>query len=144
MTFAGLLSYTERLISKFPGRKLMSSSSAKAPVAATTPDKKSVTARPVRKAGGRLDKHDPATFIENILPVLRLQATCCARRSPETCPCFVTNIRTGCDSRAAITNIHSDPDDEVLCQSMPARGVIPAYDGMRLTLAKRAVLTSRL
>src|SRR6202035_2452678 len=62
-TFAGLLSYTERLISKFPGRKLMSSSSAKAPVAptTTTPDKKSVTARPVRNAGGRLDKLDPET-----------------------------------------------------------------------------------
>jgi hypothetical protein len=52
----------------------MSSSSAKAPVAPTTPDKKSVTARPLRKAGGRLDKRDPETFIENILPVLRLQA----------------------------------------------------------------------
>jgi hypothetical protein len=29
------------------------------------PDKKSVMAKPVRKAGGRMDKRDPATFIEN-------------------------------------------------------------------------------
>jgi phosphoribosyl 1,2-cyclic phosphate phosphodiesterase len=35
--------------------------------------------------------------------------------------------------RAIITNMHSDLDYEVLRQSLPA-GVIPAYDGMRLTL----------
>ena len=35
--------------------------------------------------------------------------------------------------RAVITNMHSDLDYEVLRQSLP-RGVIPAYDGMRLTL----------
>ena len=35
--------------------------------------------------------------------------------------------------RAVITNMHSDLDYEVLRQSLPA-GVIPAYDGMRLTL----------
>jgi hypothetical protein len=32
-------------------------------VALTTPDKKSVTAKPVRKNGGRTNKRDPATFI---------------------------------------------------------------------------------
>jgi phosphoribosyl 1,2-cyclic phosphate phosphodiesterase len=35
--------------------------------------------------------------------------------------------------RAVITNMHSDLDYEVLRQSLP-EGVIPAYDGMRLTL----------
>jgi phosphoribosyl 1,2-cyclic phosphate phosphodiesterase len=35
--------------------------------------------------------------------------------------------------RAVITNMHSDLDYEVLRQSLPAN-VIPAYDGMRLTL----------
>jgi phosphoribosyl 1,2-cyclic phosphate phosphodiesterase len=35
--------------------------------------------------------------------------------------------------RAVITNMHSDLDYEVLRQSLPA-GVIPAYDGMRLTV----------
>jgi len=35
--------------------------------------------------------------------------------------------------RAVITNMHSDLDYEVLRQSLPA-GVIPAYDGMKLTL----------
>ena len=35
--------------------------------------------------------------------------------------------------RAVITNMHSDLDYEVLRQSLPP-GVIPAYDGMRLTL----------
>jgi UDP-arabinose 4-epimerase len=35
--------------------------------------------------------------------------------------------------RAIITNLHSDLDYEVLRQSLPP-GVIPAYDGMRLTL----------
>ena len=37
--------------------------------------------------------------------------------------------------RAVITNMHSDLDYEVLRQSLPA-GVIPAYDGMRLTLER--------
>jgi phosphoribosyl 1,2-cyclic phosphate phosphodiesterase len=35
--------------------------------------------------------------------------------------------------RAVITNMHSDLDYEVLRQSLPA-GVIPAHDGMRLTI----------
>ena len=35
--------------------------------------------------------------------------------------------------RAVITNMHSDLDYEVLRQSLPAN-VVPAYDGMRLTL----------
>ena len=35
--------------------------------------------------------------------------------------------------RAVITNMHSDLDYEVLRQSLPPR-VVPAYDGMRLTL----------
>jgi phosphoribosyl 1,2-cyclic phosphate phosphodiesterase len=35
--------------------------------------------------------------------------------------------------RAVITNMHSDLDYEVLRQSLPA-GVVPAYDGMRLTV----------
>jgi phosphoribosyl 1,2-cyclic phosphate phosphodiesterase len=35
--------------------------------------------------------------------------------------------------RAVITNMHSDIDYEVLRQSLP-EGVIPAYDGMRLTV----------
>ena len=35
--------------------------------------------------------------------------------------------------RAVITNMHSDLDYEVLRQSLPD-GVVPAYDGMRLTL----------
>ena len=35
--------------------------------------------------------------------------------------------------RAVITNMHSDLDYEVLRQSLPA-SVVPAYDGMRLTL----------
>jgi phosphoribosyl 1,2-cyclic phosphate phosphodiesterase len=35
--------------------------------------------------------------------------------------------------RAVITNMHSDLDYEVLRQSLPA-GVVPAHDGMRLTL----------
>jgi len=35
--------------------------------------------------------------------------------------------------RAVITNLHSDLDYEVLRKELPA-GVIPAYDGMRLTL----------
>ena len=37
--------------------------------------------------------------------------------------------------RAVITNMHSDLDYEVLRLSLPA-DVIPAYDGMRLTLRK--------
>jgi len=37
--------------------------------------------------------------------------------------------------RAVLTNMHSDLDYEVLRQSLPA-GVIPAYDGMRLTLER--------
>ena len=37
--------------------------------------------------------------------------------------------------RAVITNMHSDLDYEVLRQSLPA-GVIPAYDGIRLTLER--------
>ena len=37
--------------------------------------------------------------------------------------------------RAVITNMHADLDYEVLRQSLPA-GVIPAYDGMRLTLER--------
>ena len=37
--------------------------------------------------------------------------------------------------RAVITNMHSDLDYEVLRQSLPA-GVIPAFDGMRLTLER--------
>ena len=37
--------------------------------------------------------------------------------------------------RAVITNMHSDLDYEVLRQSLP-QGVIPAYDGMRLTLER--------
>jgi phosphoribosyl 1,2-cyclic phosphate phosphodiesterase len=37
--------------------------------------------------------------------------------------------------RAVITNMHSDLDYEVLRQSLPA-GVVPAYDGMRLTLGQ--------
>ena len=37
--------------------------------------------------------------------------------------------------RAVITNMHSDLDYEVLRQSLPP-GVIPAYDGMRLTLER--------
>ena len=37
--------------------------------------------------------------------------------------------------RAVITNMHSDLDYEVLRQSLPV-GVIPAYDGMRLVLAR--------
>jgi phosphoribosyl 1,2-cyclic phosphate phosphodiesterase len=36
--------------------------------------------------------------------------------------------------RAVITNMHSDLDYEVLCQSLP-QNVVPAHDGMRLTLA---------
>ena len=44
--------------------------------------------------------------------------------------------------RAVITNMHSDLDYEVLRQSLPP-GVIPAYDGMRLTLEGR-VLTRTL
>jgi len=39
--------------------------------------------------------------------------------------------------RAVITNMHSDLDYEVLRQSLPA-GVIPAYDGMRLTLEQQS------
>lgn len=39
--------------------------------------------------------------------------------------------------RAVLTNLHSDLDYEVLRQSLPA-GVIPAYDGMRLTLERAA------
>lgn len=35
--------------------------------------------------------------------------------------------------RAVITNMHSDLDYEVLRQSLP-QGVVPAYDGMRLTV----------
>jgi len=35
--------------------------------------------------------------------------------------------------RAVITNMHSDLDYEVLRQSLP-KGVVPAYDGMKLTL----------
>jgi len=46
-TFAGLLSYTERLTSRFPGLNSTSSSSAKAAVVLTTPDKKIVTAKRV-------------------------------------------------------------------------------------------------
>ena len=37
--------------------------------------------------------------------------------------------------RAVITNMHSDLDYEVLRQSLP-QGVIPAHDGMRLTLER--------
>ncbi|MGA8900268.1 MBL fold metallo-hydrolase [Bradyrhizobium sp.] len=37
--------------------------------------------------------------------------------------------------RAVITNMHSDLDYEVLRQSLP-NGVIPAYDGMRLEVAR--------
>jgi phosphoribosyl 1,2-cyclic phosphate phosphodiesterase len=37
--------------------------------------------------------------------------------------------------RAVITNMHSDLDYEVLRQSLP-KGVIPAYDGMRVTLER--------
>jgi phosphoribosyl 1,2-cyclic phosphate phosphodiesterase len=37
--------------------------------------------------------------------------------------------------RAVITNMHSDLDYEVLRQKLPA-GVIPGYDGMRLTLER--------
>jgi phosphoribosyl 1,2-cyclic phosphate phosphodiesterase len=37
--------------------------------------------------------------------------------------------------RAVITNMHSDLDYEALRQSLP-KGVIPAYDGMRLTLER--------
>ena len=37
--------------------------------------------------------------------------------------------------RAVITNMHSDLDYEVLRQSLPPH-VIPAYDGMRLTLER--------
>jgi len=37
--------------------------------------------------------------------------------------------------RAVITNLHSDLDYEVLRQKLPA-GVIPGYDGMRLTLER--------
>jgi phosphoribosyl 1,2-cyclic phosphate phosphodiesterase len=39
--------------------------------------------------------------------------------------------------RAVITNMHADLDYEVLRQSLPA-GVVPAYDGMKLTLETRA------
>jgi len=35
--------------------------------------------------------------------------------------------------RAVITNMHSDLDYEVLRQGLPA-GVVPAHDGMRLTV----------
>ena len=35
--------------------------------------------------------------------------------------------------RAVLTNMHSDLDYEVLRQSLP-EGVVPAYDGMRLTV----------
>ena len=35
--------------------------------------------------------------------------------------------------RAVITNMHSDLDYEVLRHSLPS-GVVPAYDGMKLTL----------
>jgi phosphoribosyl 1,2-cyclic phosphate phosphodiesterase len=38
--------------------------------------------------------------------------------------------------RAVITNMHADLDYEVLRQSLPA-GVVPAYDGMKLTLETR-------
>src|ERR1700687_5870081 len=55
-TFAGLLSYTERLSSKFPGRNLMSSSSANALVAPMALDNKIVTARLLRKTGGQIAK----------------------------------------------------------------------------------------
>ena len=37
--------------------------------------------------------------------------------------------------RAVITNMHADLDYEVLRQSLPSH-VVPAYDGMRLTLAR--------
>ena len=37
--------------------------------------------------------------------------------------------------RAVITNMHADVDYEVLSQKLPA-GVIPGYDGMRLTLER--------
>ena len=37
--------------------------------------------------------------------------------------------------RAVITNMHADLDYEVLRQKLPA-GVVPGYDGMRLTLAR--------
>ena len=37
--------------------------------------------------------------------------------------------------RAVITNMHSDLDYEVLRQSLP-QGIVPAYDGMRLTLER--------
>src|ERR1700674_1259331 len=64
-TFAGLLSYTERLSSKFPGWNLVSSSSANAPVAPTALDNKIVTARLLRKTGGQIAKRDPAILIVN-------------------------------------------------------------------------------
>ena len=40
--------------------------------------------------------------------------------------------------RAVITNMHSDLDYEVLRQSLPPN-VVPAYDGMRLTLDRRGL-----
>ena len=42
-------------------------------------------------------------------------------------------IRRFKPKRAVITNMHSDLDYEVLRQSLP-KGVVPAYDGMRLTV----------
>ncbi len=40
--------------------------------------------------------------------------------------------------RAVITNMHSDLDYEVLRLSLP-KGVVPAYDGMQLTLESAAL-----
>src|SRR5205085_8424460 len=75
--FAGLLSYTERLTSKFPGLKPTSSSSAKAAVALTTVDKTIVTTRRVRTAGRRETRRDSTIcFIWENLRVRRPQQKC--------------------------------------------------------------------
>ena len=66
-----------------------------APVAPTTPDKKSVTAKPDRKAGGLKNKRGPEIFIENIPECFACSNM--PQRSPETCRCFVTDVRTRCD-----------------------------------------------
>ena len=44
--------------------------------------------------------------------------------------------------RAIITNMHSDLDYEVLRQSLPAN-VMPAYDGMRVTLGASILARNR-
>jgi hypothetical protein len=64
-------------------------------VAPTTPDKKSVTAKPDRKAGGLKNKRGPEIFIENIPECFACSNM--PQRSPETCRCFVTDVRTRCD-----------------------------------------------